>query len=155
MGTEWLLTDDGAQTYTIDSIDLSAGETQFKRGQELTLQCIFHEDSGGEFHLETYNRLLDNYNRYLSEGAVKTTVSSRGQPRYTQNLNPISEASSYLFKLEPGDDLDYQTDWWVVISNIADTTTIRGPAESLEITFFPLTPVDGQTREQIVDEYEV
>lgn len=155
MSTEWLLTDDGAQTYTIDSVDLNAGEVLFKRGQELTLPCVFHEDSGGEFHLETYNRLLDNYNRYLSEDAVKTTTSSRGQPRYTQNLNPISETSSYLFKLEAGSSLDYQTDWWVVMTNISDETFIRGPAERLDITFFPLTPVDGTTRSGVVGEYEV
>lgn len=155
MSTEWKLTDDGAQTYTIDSVDLGSGETHFKRGEELTLPCVFHEDSGGEFHLETYNRLLDNYNRYLSEDVVKTTTTSRGNPRYTQNLNPLSEASSYLFKLEAGDSLDYQEDWWVVITEMTDITRLRGAAETLEITFFPLKPIEDEDREEIVDEYEV
>lgn len=153
--TGWVFTDDGAQKYTVDSVDISEGETLFKRGQEITLQCVFHEDSGGEFHIETYNRLLEKYKRYLSDDAVKTTISSRGVPKYTQNLNPLSGASSYLFKLEPSSDLDYQDSWWVVVTEISDETVIRGPVERLDITLLPLVPVDGTTRTEIVNKYEV
>lgn len=155
MGVEWTLTDDGGQTYTINTIDLNAGEPLFKRGQSITLPCVFHENQGGEFHLETYNRLLDNYNRYLSDDTVKTVTTSRGEPRYTQNINPLSEASSYLFKLVPGDDLTYQEPWWIVIVDISDSTLLRGPAETLQLSVLPLRPVDGYTRQEIVDEYEV
>lgn len=156
MSTAWTLTDDGNQTYTIDSINASGGEILFRLGQEITRTFVFHTDSdGGEYHTDTYERLKENYGRHLTDNTVLTTETHRGVPRYTQNINPISNASSYLFKLEPGSSLDMYKSWWVVITAMEDDTTMIGPAERLSVTLYPLTPADGQTRAEIVDEYEV
>lgn len=154
----WSFVDNNGQQYIANAVDISGGEPQITRGERVTLPFVFFKDNEeeGTRHTETYQRLIDTYKQNLTEDTIKTINTGRGVPRFTENINPQSSAETYLFKLNSDDNYTYQKEWWVVVTDIEDATTLRGPREQLNITIYPLEPFDGsKTRAEIVDEYKV
>jgi len=155
MVVEITFEDINGATYPVDMVDISAGEYLITRAEEIELPCIFIKDADGVNHIETYNRIVDSFGKNLTESAVNTVVTNGSKPRYTQNINPLSEVDSYLLKMNLESTSDYHKNWWVVLSGIEDGTVLRGSREVLTLTLFPLVPENGETFSEIIDEYEV
>jgi len=141
-----IYTADGSQ-YTTD-IRLDGGPPQFRVGTEFSRVFTFNREG----HTAVYNELRSKYTRNLTDTTVQLVNTINGRPHFTQNINPISDADSYLWRVK---DVPVTRDWWVVVTDISDVTRHAGPSEALEVTMVPIAPFSAGDRETITTEYEV
>jgi len=155
-GSSWNIKDKGGNSYAATLMRLDEGIPQFRRGREITRTFIFSKDTGASTHENTYETIRERFGEYLTENTTKMVSTFRGETRFRQNLNPQTNAESYVWEVTPNPSLQDDLDsWWVLVTNIEDTTTMVGPSESLEVTMVPLAPTSEGDRTYIEDNFEV
>lgn len=150
----WVIEDVDGNEYLASRMRLDDGVPQFRRGQEITRVFIFSDDFGGIPAENIYSNVKD-FGRYLTEDSVRTITSYNGVPKYTQNVNPLAETTSYLWKVTPNASSDTIEPWWVVVTNIRDVTRMVGASHALETTMYAVAPVSEGDRTYIQNNFEV
>lgn len=145
---DWVIVDVDGVKHRANGIALDEGVPAFRRGRELQRTFIFNR----AVHTKSYNALKEKFNQYIGGETVKVVQTYDGKPHYTQNINPRSPTESYLWKLEPTNRFD---SWWVVVTDIQDSTRQIGPAEALTVTMYVIAPVSEGDRAYIEDNFEV
>lgn len=151
----WLILDAEGEEYLTDLMRLDDGFPQFRRGREITRTFLFTEDRGTRNHYHAYRRLNEKFNSYLTEDTIKMAITYDGRPHYTQNINPRSPATSYLWEVRPNPSIEGVKDWWVVVTDVEEASRLVGGSEALTVTMYVLAPTDEGDRQYIRDNFEV
>lgn len=140
------LTRSDGTRYFFNGILYEGQHPTFSEAEKTTL-TVFTDDE------DVYNNFM-SFARYISEDTIQSGRTFYNKPWYRETVNPDASTSSYLLKFKNAGRTPSLDDWWVVVTNITDGTRMYGMGYQMEVELLALTPVNGETFDEIMTEYE-
>lgn len=148
--TQWAFYDSEGVKHRASLIEYEGNAPEWRRGREISRTFVFHTDE----ELNTYQKMKDEYSRYLRDETVTVSKDYRGVPIFTQNPASNATQNSYLFKIEPNPSARLD-DFWVVLTAIEDVSRVaEGRGKALRFTMVPVAPADEYDRTRVKRSFE-